>query len=78
MKLATRLTTVTLGLIGLLGPLAVATGTPATAADVGAAKPPVPRLNWKACGPAHPGFLCTTAEVPTDYDTPRGATTTIA
>ena len=27
MKLAIRLTTVTLGLIGLLGPLAVATGT---------------------------------------------------
>lgn len=39
---------------------------------------PVPELDWKACGPGLEQFECTSAEVPTDYDRPRGATTTIA
>ncbi|NEA37021.1 alpha/beta hydrolase [Streptomyces sp. SID13031] len=40
----------------------------------------VPKINWGSCG-AEPGlkpFQCATVEVPTDYDHPRGPTTTIA
>ncbi len=39
---------------------------------------PVPRLDWGSCGPGREAFQCTTAEVPTDYDRPRGATTSIS
>ena len=49
------------------------TGTPAVQADPG-----VPRINWQACGPEHPGFDCAQVKVPLDYDNPRGATTTVA
>jgi pimeloyl-ACP methyl ester carboxylesterase len=64
--------------------LAVATAAPATAGPAGAApaptqvRAPVPRLAWRPCGAGLEPFLCTTAEVPTDYDHPRGRTTTIA
>ena len=37
-----------------------------------------PKLVWGSCGSTLKQFRCATAEVPTDYDTPRGATTTIA
>jgi pimeloyl-ACP methyl ester carboxylesterase len=38
-----------------------------------------PQLDWGACGAGVPaGFQCATVEVPTDYDRPRGATTTVA
>lgn len=40
----------------------------------------MPKINWGSCGAA-PGleaFQCATVEVPTDYDHPRGHTTTIA
>lgn len=37
-----------------------------------------PKLVWGSCGAALEQFRCATAEVPTDYDTPRGAMTTIA
>lgn len=40
---------------------------------------PIPELDWTACeGEGLEAFECTTAEVPTDYDRPNGATTTIA
>ncbi|SDF77867.1 alpha/beta hydrolase fold [Lentzea fradiae] len=51
------------------------TGTPAVQASGG---PAVPRIDWTACGPEHPGFDCATVRVPLDYDHPHGATTTIA
>ncbi|WBQ07929.1 alpha/beta hydrolase [Kribbella sp. CA-293567] len=42
--------------------------------------PAVPKINWGTCGadPQLAPFQCATVEVPTDYDRPRGATTTIA
>ncbi|ADB31363.1 TAP domain protein [Kribbella flavida DSM 17836] len=45
-----------------------------------AARVAVPKIAWKSCGsaPALAKFQCATVEVPTDYDRPRGATTTIA
>jgi hypothetical protein len=32
----------------------------------------VPELAWTACGDEAPGFECATAQVPLDYDRPRG------
>ncbi|PWK81170.1 alpha/beta hydrolase family protein [Lentzea atacamensis] len=49
------------------------TGAPVALADVG-----VPRIDWQACGPEHPGFECASVKVPLDYDNPRGATTSVA
>ena len=40
--------------------------------------PAVPQLDWQACGAEAPGFECATAEVPLDYDRPRGAKITLA
>jgi pimeloyl-ACP methyl ester carboxylesterase len=42
--------------------------------------PVVPKINWGSCGsdPALKPFQCASVEVPTDYDKPGGATTTIA
>ncbi|MQA06764.1 MAG: alpha/beta fold hydrolase [Streptosporangiales bacterium] len=39
---------------------------------------PVPELDWRGCGEGLAGFQCAVAEVPTDYDRPHGATTSIA
>lgn len=39
---------------------------------------PVPRLDWRACGPGLEPFLCATAAVPTDYDRPNGPRTRLA
>ena len=39
---------------------------------------PVPRLVWQPCGAGLEPFLCTTAEVPTDYDIPGGQKTRLA
>jgi pimeloyl-ACP methyl ester carboxylesterase len=39
--------------------------------------PPVPKLAWHACATA-PGYECTTAKVPLDYDKPHGATIDLA
>ncbi|WP_154697780.1 alpha/beta hydrolase [Lentzea guizhouensis] len=58
--------------LGALAALMV-TLTPAAHADPGA-----PRIDWKTCGPEHPGFECGTIKVPLDHDNPRGATTTVA
>jgi pimeloyl-ACP methyl ester carboxylesterase len=61
--------------------IAVAPATAGRAAAGSAATQvvaPVPRLDWQPCGAGLEPFLCTTAEVPTDYDHPRGPTTTIA
>lgn len=42
-------------------------------------EPTVPAIDWGSCGSEKlQGFRCATAEVPTDYDHPGGATTTIA
>jgi pimeloyl-ACP methyl ester carboxylesterase len=38
----------------------------------------VPRLDWQPCGDAAPAFECATAQVPLDYDRPRGAQITLA
>lgn len=40
---------------------------------------PTPQLAWEPCGDGAPaGFECASVSVPTDYDRPRGATTTVA
>jgi pimeloyl-ACP methyl ester carboxylesterase len=67
----------------LAGPL---TGVAAQAAGPNApegSKAPkltVPEIAWTSCGddPKLKPFQCATVEVPTDYDKPQGATTTIA
>ena len=56
--------------------LLAASSTATTAAEP-AARPVAPELDWQPCDEA-PGFDCATAQVPTDYDMPRGATTSIA
>ena len=38
----------------------------------------VPKLAWTACGDEAPGFECATAQVPLDYDRPRGAKISLA
>ena len=38
----------------------------------------VPELAWAACGDEAPGFECATAQVPLDYDRPRGAKISLA
>ncbi|MGC4943381.1 alpha/beta hydrolase [Kribbella sp. DT2] len=45
-----------------------------------AARVAVPKIPWASCGtdPKLAKFQCASVEVPTDYDQPRGATTTIA
>jgi pimeloyl-ACP methyl ester carboxylesterase len=67
------------------GASAVASGSGTDAALVRreaakAARVAVPKIAWKSCGtdPALAKFQCASVEVPTDYDQPRGATTTIA
>ena len=64
----------------LLSSAILGAARPATAAPTPAAAPgpAVPRLTWGSCGPGLDDFQCATVEVPTDYDRPRGATTTIA
>ncbi|MEV5965662.1 alpha/beta hydrolase [Kribbella sp. NPDC051952] len=56
--------------------------TPATSAVAQPTQPVavVPKIAWGSCGtaPALKPFQCASVEVPTDYDRPRGATTTIA
>ncbi len=38
-----------------------------------------PTIDWQACDEGAPaGFECASVQVPTDYDRPRGATTTVA
>ncbi len=66
-------------------PAGALTGAPAGSPTVPAGAPapeqvraPVPRLDWRPCPAGPPGFDCATVEVPSDYDRPRGATTTIA
>ena len=55
----------------------LAAGTSATPAAEAVRGPAVPDLPWEPCEDA-PGFDCATAQVPTDYDEPAGATTSIA
>ncbi|MFF2852551.1 alpha/beta hydrolase [Streptomyces sp. NPDC058001] len=39
----------------------------------------MPKIDWQSCGkPELADFQCASVEVPTDYDNPQGATTTIA
>ncbi|MEV8372909.1 alpha/beta hydrolase [Kribbella sp. NPDC056861] len=60
----------------LAGLALVVPGVTASAAP----KPAMPKINWGSCGdtPALKPFQCATVKVPTDYDHPRGPTTTIA
>ncbi|GAA4698773.1 alpha/beta hydrolase [Phytohabitans rumicis] len=51
---------------------------PAGAVAGPASGPAVPSLVWRACAPDLPGFECATAQVPLDYDRPRGAQITLA
>lgn len=80
-----------LGLSLALAPGASATGpdaaTAATANSTAISYPAqggiptgvvTPRLAWGACGPGLEPFRCATVQVPTDYDQPRGASTSIA
>ena len=53
-------------------------GVVTSGAEARPASPPVPVLDWQPCGSDHPGFECTTAIVPLDYDHPRGRTTQLA
>ncbi|MGH2943000.1 MAG: alpha/beta fold hydrolase, partial [Solirubrobacteraceae bacterium] len=39
---------------------------------------PVPALDWGSCGAGLEAFRCATADVPTDYDDPKGPKTRIA
>ncbi|CAM5331829.1 Alpha/beta hydrolase OS=Streptomyces alboniger OX=132473 GN=CP975_19400 PE=3 SV=1 [Streptomyces alboniger] len=68
--------------------LSIATALGLTVATTAASRPakpdtkdaiPVPTIDWKSCGkPELRDFQCGSTKVPTDYDRPRGATTTIA
>ncbi len=60
--------------------LAASTAAPAAAAGETAEGQglPTPALDWQPCGEDFPGIECATAEVPLDYDSPRGPTTEIA
>ena len=51
---------------------------PATASPRPPSPPPVPTLDWQACGNDFPGVECAVAFVPLDYDRPLGARTGIA
>jgi pimeloyl-ACP methyl ester carboxylesterase len=63
-----------LGLMALLSVACVAlAASPAAAAD-----PPVPSIDWQACGADNPTAECATVEVPLDYDRPAGANTHLA
>ncbi|HST81441.1 MAG TPA: alpha/beta hydrolase [Kineosporiaceae bacterium] len=84
MNIVVRRLIAQLALPGLVaGGLAVGAGAPAAAERAARGAPsqvvaPVPRLDWQPCGAGLEPFLCTKAEVPTDYDHPRGPTTTVA
>jgi pimeloyl-ACP methyl ester carboxylesterase len=76
--------------LALLGALALtacgAQGEPSTTteaqpprgAQLAPALPAVPVLDWAPCGEEFPGIECAVAEVPLDYDRPRGEKTFIA
>lgn len=64
-------------MLSLLGALALGLVVTPTA-EAGRAGPPVPTLAWRSCGQEWPGKLCATAQVPLDYDRPRGRTTELA
>ena len=68
-----RRTVLTAVVAGLLASLLAAPAE--TAASPVPASPPVPWLDWAACGD---GLECTTARVPLDYDRPSGPTITLA
>jgi pimeloyl-ACP methyl ester carboxylesterase len=57
---------------------APAQSSPAAAPAARQVAAPVPKLDWRSCGPELERFLCATARVPTDYDRPNGARTRIA
>src|SRR5262245_13707481 len=66
------------GALRTFGAAIAMTAAVVTAPAAAAAGPPVPTLDWRPCGDQFPGFECTVAAVPLDYDNPRGATTSIA
>ena len=72
-RLARSLVTMGIGLT--LAASAVAGSTVAAAQPTSG--PAVPKLDWQPCA-GRPGFECTVAKVPLDYDRPGGATANIA
>ena len=64
----------------VLAGVALVVPTTAVAARPEAAAAAVPKISWGSCGadPLLAAFQCASVEVPTDYDHPRGSTTTIA
>lgn len=73
-----RRTTTTAAVVA--GLLVTTLSAPATAGARGpdVSRVPTPDISWGACADDAPaGFECATVELPTDYDRPRGATTTI-
>jgi len=65
-------------LAGFAQPAGAAPPVAASDAPASQVKAPVPELDWQSCRPGLEQFECANTEVPTDYDRPRGATTTIA
>jgi pimeloyl-ACP methyl ester carboxylesterase len=57
--------------LGLGLALTAALITTAAFAASTAAAAPAPKLDWRACQPAEPGFQCATARVPRNYSHPR-------
>jgi len=55
-----------------------AAASPTADLAAGGVEAPVPDLDWQPCGEGLEAFLCTTVEVPEDYDSPTGQTSTIA
>ncbi len=64
--------------VSAAGPSRAATVSPAQKAAAQVRAAGVPTLTWRSCGTDFPGAQCATATVPLDYDSPQGATTTIA
>ncbi|MFD9883035.1 alpha/beta hydrolase [Streptomyces alboflavus] len=74
-----RTTAVALGITAVLGLAGATNATPPPRTPTAGGAAPVPAIDWKSCGkPELTDFQCATVEVPTDYDAPRGATTTLA
>ncbi|MFD0413459.1 alpha/beta hydrolase [Streptomyces sp. NPDC127108] len=74
-----RTTALALSVAAVLGAAGATNATPRPDTPAAADAAPVPTIDWKSCGkPELADFQCATTEVPTDYDSPRGATTTIA
>lgn len=74
-----RTTALALSIATVLGLASTTNATPLPGAPPAKRPIPVPTIDWTSCDkPELADFQCATTEVPTDYDKPHGATTTIA